>query len=409
MQIILWTAFVLIIDLIYKLKSLRWNAKLMLIYNRPYLGALVIHLGFLCAIAGFLGNYRGLAAEVQLKLNETTFFNGYTIKNEGLGYTREYNAQYVIGKLKAVNENNKEEITIYPMRSKFTNNEQWFNEIGIYSTLWHDIYIVLASFDVNSQTVSLKLNWNPTVKLVWTSLLIMVLGAAISVSHRIRRRSVELDHNGIVKDSDLSDYLHHILQRPQSQTIAKMNSTVLIVLIILSFSFGFSGAVFASNSNQVNITEMSNELKNKQNSEFPKNDEKKNIEVIRLDPMLEEVAKELRCPTCIGMSVLESETLQSVAMRTEIEKQLAAGKNKQQIIQYFKEAYGPWILREPDIKSSLGFLIWLLPVLGFCLGPIFILLGLKRAKQKMDLEQKRLFIEIKEYVTEKKKENGICL
>lgn len=407
-QIIIWTAFVLIMDLIYKLKSLRWNAKLILIYNRPYLGALVIHLGFLCAIAGFLGNYRGLSAEVHLKLNESTSFNGYTIKNEGLGYNREYNAQYVIGKLKAINEKNKDEIMIYPMRSKFTNNEQWFNEIGIYSTIWHDIYIVLASFDINSQTVSLKLNWNPTVKLVWTSLLIMVLGAAISVSHRIRRRSVELDHNGIVKESDVTDYLKFILQSNQSQAIAKINSTILILFIVLSFSFGISGSVFANTSNQNKLAEVKNELINNQKNEIPNSDAKKKVEVIQLNPKLEEVAKELRCPTCIGMSVLESETLQSVAMRTEIEKQLAEGKDKQQIIQYFKQAYGPLILREPDIRSSLGFLIWLLPILGFCLGPIFIFLGLKRSKQKMNLEQNRLLIEIKEYVTEKKKENGIC-
>lgn len=376
-QLIIWTAFVLIMDLVYKLKSLRWNTKLFFIYNRPYLGALIIHLGFLCAIAGFLGNYRGISAETQLKLNESTVFNGYTITNEGLGYSREYNAQYVIGKLKAQQTGKQENVMIYPMRSKFTNNEQWFNEIGIHSTLWHDLYIVLASFDVKTQAVSLKLSWNPTVKLVWTSLLIMVLGAVISVSHRIRRRSVEVDASGKLKETELSEYLNGIIQQKQIQAFAKVKASLLIIFVILTFSFGMSGTVTAA-------------------------------ETIRLDPRLEDVAQELRCPTCIGMSVLDSETLQSVAMKTEIEKQLAEGKDKQQIIAYFKKAYGPWILREPDMQSSLGFIIWLLPVLGLLLGPLAIFIGLKRSKNKIAQEQTQKLTKIKEFIAEKKRENSIC-
>nr|BFD32841.1 heme lyase CcmF/NrfE family subunit [Pigmentibacter ruber] len=382
-QIIIWTSLVLIMDLIYKLKALRWNTKLFIIYNRPYLGSIIIHLGFLCAIAGFIGNYRGVSAEVNLKLHESTEFNGYILKNEGLGYNREYNAQYVINKIKAVKQDSKEEVFILPMRSKFTNNEQWFNEIGIHSTIWHDLYIVLASFDINSQSVSLKINWNPTVKLVWTSLLIMILGAAIAVSHKIRKRSLEIDENGTIKDTNVDDYLALILSSNNSESSSKISSSMLIIFIISLFSFGLSGSVFAQS-------------------------EPKLVPVLQLDPKLVDVAQELRCPTCIGMSVLESDTLQSVAMRTEIEKQLTEGKNKEQIIDYFKKAYGPWILREPDSKSSLGFLIWLIPVLGIILGPLFIIFCLKRARNKMHIENEKLLQEIKKFVKIKKEEIGKC-
>jgi len=96
---------------------------------------------------------------------------------------------------------------------------------------------------------------------------------------------------------------------------------------------------------------------------------------------VEDVGKELRCPTCQGLSVLESETPQSNAMRLEIAKQVAEGKSKEQVIAYFKQRYGAWILREPDIKSPLGFAIWLIPILGFILGPIVIFLTLLRRKK----------------------------
>ena len=412
--IVLWTCGVLILDLVYKLRSMRWNGRIFLKYNRPYLGAFIIHIGFLIAIAGFAGNYRGISAEAHLNLNESTIFNGYTITNEGLGYKRDYNAQYVIGKLKSVDNQNGESVLVTPMRSKFTNNDQWFNEIGIYSTFWHDLYIVLASFDVNNQSVSLKLNWNPTVKLVWTSLVIMVLGAAISLTHRIRKRSVELNDDGEVvqSDSPLDEFLNESIRAAsiKTQFASKALSLSIVSFAILITLFGMSGISFAqsqTNSNNTNGPSQSKLLQDGSgNGTFLKGLKSNNGPVvpIMMNPKVEEVAKELRCPTCIGLSVLDSGTLQSVAMRTEIEKQLSEGKSKNEIINYFKKAYGSWILREPDSHSSIGFLIWGIPILGLALGPIFILIGLKGSKKRHLLEEQELFEEIKKYIEEKKNE-----
>lgn len=405
--IVLWTCGVLIMDLIYKLKSMRWNGKIFLLYNRPYLGAFIIHIGFLFAIIGFAGNYRGLSAEAHLGLNESTVFNNYKITNEGLGYTQEYNAQYVYAKIKSENKQNGESILITPMRSKFTNNEQWFNEIGIHSTFWHDLYIVLSSFDINNQSVSLKINWNPTVKFVWTSLVIMVIGALISLTHRIRKRSLDISDNFSNNDKKFS--IDDILEKSsenkllKTSNLAKSMSVSIIGFIIFVVLFGLSGVSLADqlqkNDNSFNIPK-----ENLKNNLLVENKISGNGNVMLTveNPKLEEIAKELRCPTCIGISVLESNTLQSQAMRTEIINQLAEGKSKEEIIHYFKTAYGPWILREPDAQSPLGFMIWGIPILGFLLGPIFILLSLKYSKKKKINEELELINEIKEYIEKKK-------
>ncbi|APJ03206.1 cytochrome c-type biogenesis CcmF C-terminal domain-containing protein [Silvanigrella aquatica] len=386
--IVLWTCGVLIMDLVYKLRSMRWNGKAFLIYNRPYLGAFIIHIGFLFAIAGFAGNYRGISAEAHLNLNESTQFNGYTITNQGLGFTREYNAQYVIGKLKSVDNQSGETFFVNPMRSKFTNNEQWFNEIGIHSTFWHDLYIVLASFDVNNQSVTLKLNWNPTVKLVWTSLVIMVLGAFISLTHRIRRRSLDFDDNGKVSSTEntIEEFLQESIRTSSIQNpqfASKVTSLSIIIFALFVTLLGLSGSAWGQSQNGNSI--------------------QKEVRPVMLNPQLEEVAKELRCPTCIGMSVLESGTLQSVAMRTEIEKQLSEGKSKAEIISYFKKAYGPWILREPDVHSSIGFVIWSIPILGLLLGPLFIVFALRNSRKKKNQDDQNLLNEIKKFIEEQKK------
>ncbi|MBX9704533.1 MAG: cytochrome c-type biogenesis protein CcmH, partial [Silvanigrellaceae bacterium] len=238
-----------------------------------------------------------------------------------------------------------------PMRSKFSNNEQWFHEVGVESTLWHDIYIVLTSFRVEDQSIAIKINYNPTVKFVWTSLILMVLGAFISLSSFIpmnfsskNARDVEENKSGITahkKNHSLSLYLL---------------VTFIFGLVIL----GFSSFCFAQS-----------ELKNYEN-----------------------IAHDLRCPTCQGLSILESETPQSIAMREEVKRLLQEGKSKNEILRYFNDRYGAWILREPDASSTLGKVIWGIPIAAFFCGIFFLVFFLSSPKRK----QKKLADKLKHYV-----------
>src|SRR5689334_3500058 len=86
------------------------------------------------------------------------------------------------------------------------------------------------------------------------------------------------------------------------------------------------------------------------------------------DPYFRDVAKELRCPTCTGLSVLESDASFSVQIKDQVKEQIGLGKNKEQIVSYFVDRYGPWILREPP-KQGFNLLAWLVPSLLLCLGP----------------------------------------
>ena len=240
----------------------------------------------------------------------------------------------------------------------------------------------------------------------------MVFGAAISLSHRIRKRSIEIDEDGKVKDSE--DSFESLLSEVIASTPLKTQlSSKIISLSIIGFAvfvtlFGFTGVTFAQgveNQQSNGPSQSKLLLDGAGNGSVLQGAKTSSGQIIpmTINPKVEDVAKELRCPTCIGMSVLESGTLQSVAMRTEIEKQLSEGKSKKEIIQYFKKAYGPWILREPDVHSSVGFIVWIIPILGFILGPIFIIFGLKQSKRKKINENKYLLCEIEKYIAEKKK------
>lgn len=84
-----------------------------------------------------------------------------------------------------------------------------------------------------------------------------------------------------------------------------------------------------------------------------------------------DVASDLRCPTCTGLSVLDSDAPFSVQIKNEVKQQLAAGKDKSEILSFFTDRYGPWILREPP-KQGINLWAWIIPAGMLLLGPVLI-------------------------------------
>lgn len=82
-----------------------------------------------------------------------------------------------------------------------------------------------------------------------------------------------------------------------------------------------------------------------------------------------DIAKELRCPTCTGLSVLESDAKFSVQIKDIVKEQVEQGKSKDEVLQYFTERYGPWILRAPP-TTGFNVLAWALPIAVLILGPL---------------------------------------
>jgi cytochrome c-type biogenesis protein CcmH len=79
-----------------------------------------------------------------------------------------------------------------------------------------------------------------------------------------------------------------------------------------------------------------------------------------LDNRVREIAHMLRCPTCQALSVKESEAGLSVNMKTRIRELLQEGKSEEEILEFFVERYGEWILRSPK-KEGFSLLLWTLP------------------------------------------------
>jgi cytochrome c-type biogenesis protein CcmH len=70
-------------------------------------------------------------------------------------------------------------------------------------------------------------------------------------------------------------------------------------------------------------------------------------------------------------------------MRRLIQQQLDAGKNRQQIVSYFRQRYGDWILLDPP-KTGLHLVVWLLPLLALLGGIVTLAVLVRRWRAAAD-------------------------
>lgn len=79
------------------------------------------------------------------------------------------------------------------------------------------------------------------------------------------------------------------------------------------------------------------------------------------------IAHELRCAVCQNQSISESDADLARDMRQIIREQLAAGKSRQEVVDYFVSRYGDYVLMKPPYAGPGGLVWW---------GPILLVLAL---------------------------------
>lgn len=85
----------------------------------------------------------------------------------------------------------------------------------------------------------------------------------------------------------------------------------------------------------------------------------------------------LRCPTCQSVSIADSPSDTAAAMRASVEQQVAAGRDDQEILNYFQARYGAWVLLEPPVRGAT-LLVWVLPLLALAAGAAVLAALLRR-------------------------------
>jgi len=94
-----------------------------------------------------------------------------------------------------------------------------------------------------------------------------------------------------------------------------------------------------------------------------------------------DLATELRCPDCEGLSVAASSTPTARAIRTDLRARVDAGQSDDAIRDAYVARYGESILLEPD-SSGLGLLVWGLPVVALLAGAGGLYLAMVRWRRQ---------------------------
>lgn len=91
-----------------------------------------------------------------------------------------------------------------------------------------------------------------------------------------------------------------------------------------------------------------------------------------LERLTEEVSALMRCPVCQGLSVNDSPTPLASAMKNEVRQLLAAGYSREQVLEYFEQSYGEFILLAPHARG-FNLTVWLAPLALLLFGALLIL------------------------------------
>jgi cytochrome c-type biogenesis protein CcmH len=90
-----------------------------------------------------------------------------------------------------------------------------------------------------------------------------------------------------------------------------------------------------------------------------------------------DIAKDLRCAVCQNQPVAESNSDLARDMRVIIREQIQAGKSRDEIMTYFVDRYGDYVLMKPPTRGS-GTIVWLAPLVLIAVVGVSGLVFLRR-------------------------------
>lgn len=79
------------------------------------------------------------------------------------------------------------------------------------------------------------------------------------------------------------------------------------------------------------------------------------------------ISARLRCPVCQSENILDSQSGTAREMVEIVREQLAQGRSEAEIVAYFRERYGDYVMLSPP-ASGFGALVWATPLLLFLAG-----------------------------------------
>jgi cytochrome c-type biogenesis protein CcmF len=149
--------------------------------NRRRYGGFVVHFGVVVTILGItVSSNFGMEKEVRVSRGEAVQVGGYDLRYDG---HRAYNEVYrqVVWTDFTVLRAGRELTTLAAGKSFHPNEQQPIAQVGIRSTPWEDLYVILGGVEPDGSAATLKVMVNPMVMWIWIGGIIITIGALVTM------------------------------------------------------------------------------------------------------------------------------------------------------------------------------------------------------------------------------------
>ena len=99
-----------------------------------------------------------------------------------------------------------------------------------------------------------------------------------------------------------------------------------------------------------------------------------------IEQRVDRLGKNVRCPVCRGVSIAESPSEMAKQMLEEIRSKVQEGKSDAEILKFFEDRYGEWVLLNPKPEGS-NLIMWIFPGVVVVGGAAGIVLWAKRKEE----------------------------
>jgi cytochrome c-type biogenesis protein CcmF len=183
----IWLVFGALSDMAFRarLYDLSWQEGLRRLGNLPrsaYGGALA-HAGLGVVVIGIVATTAWRSEDIlAMKPTDTAEIAGYQVRFEGVAPREGPNYRERVGLFK-VTRGGAAVTTLEPSKRAFTVEQSSTTEAGIHVSWRGDLYVVLGD-ELKSGAYSVRIYFNPLVRLIWLGALIMFVGGGLSLSDR---------------------------------------------------------------------------------------------------------------------------------------------------------------------------------------------------------------------------------
>jgi cytochrome c-type biogenesis protein CcmF len=311
--------------------------------SRRRYGGYIVHVGIVLMFLGFAGQGFKQEEQMLLKLGQQATVGHFTIRHNALTVTSDEQKQMITGQV-SVSEDGKPLGEMLPAKWFFNKHEsEPTSEVAIRRGPAEDLYIVLAGYDVQSQTATYAVTINPLVNWIWLGFGVLAFGTGLAL---LPERAFAF-----------------ALARVPSEAV-----TTGVLLLLLLMPTGVRAQPLGVLGAALSVVEGQHVAS------------AQNVPVVPRTALERELQHEIicMCRGCGRQRLAECQCGLAVEMRAELAGLVARGMSRDEVYAYYIKKYGSQEPLASPIDKGFNRLAWLLPYVVGASGAVMVVLVARR-------------------------------